>query len=430
MSEIKSVITCDLEGRIETFNPGAVQVFGYQPDEVIGHKRVSFFSPGLTVLSRVPSWLKTAREQGKYEGRTVFLRRDGTPFAADVRITPTFRNGVQIGYCGVTIPRPDVPVAEAAPKIGLATRLFAWMVITRAPFLTATVVPILAGGAWIVASRRIEVFPWALFWLALVGGIAMHVAANTFNDYFDWQSGADPANNEYFLPYSGGSRSIELRLISERSLRRVAWAALAVACLAGLPFLIMRGPFLLLFGAFGAFSAYFYTAPPLRLAARHGLGELIVGLNFGPLMTAGTVFALTGTLTWMDFFVGLPIGLLTTAILWINQFPDMASDAETGKINLVVALGKERARWGYLALVLGSFGLVVAGVLLGLFPPAALISLAAIPLAAYAILIVFRHYSERNLIKANSSTVLIHLLSGLLLAAGLVASAGVLRIFG
>lgn len=430
MAELKSVITCDLEGRIETFNAGAVQLFGYQPEEVIGHKRVSFFSPGLTVLSHVSGWLKAAREQGEYRGSTVFLRRDGTPFAADIRITPTFKKGVQIGYCGVTAPRPDVPVAEAAQKISPATRIFAWMVITRAPFLSATVVPILAGAAWIVASSRVAAFPWGLFWLALVGGIAMHIAANTFNDYFDWKSGADPSNNDYFMPYSGGSRSIELGLISESGLLRLAWASLTIACLAGLPFLLLRGPLLLLFGTFGAFSVYFYTAPPLRLAARHGLGELIVGLNFGPLMTAGVVFALTGTLSWLDFFVGLPIGLLTTAILWINQFPDIASDAQAGKINLVVMLGKERARWGYLLLILAAYALVVGGVILNLLPVAVLIALATVPLALYAIGIVFRHYSERNLIKANSSTILVHLLYGLLLAAGLFLSAGTPKFFG
>ena len=422
-NELKSVITCDLEGRIETFNKGAEQIFGYRPEEVIGQKRVSIFSPGLVVLGHVQNWLKTAREQGEFRSRTVFLRRDGTPFTADVRITPTFRNGKQIGYCGVSVPRPDIPPAVAMPEVGPATRLFAWMVVTRAPFLTATLVPILAGAGWVVARGLGQPFPWALFWLALVGGIALHVAANTFNDYFDWRSGADPANNEYFLPYSGGSRSIELGLISEKGLLRVAWIALGIATLAGLPFLFLRGPALLLFGAAGAFSAYYYTAPPLRLAARKGLGELFVGLNFGPLMVAGTVFALTGQLSWIDFFVGIPIGLLTVAILWINQFPDMASDALAGKRNLVVLLGKERARWGYLLILAVAFVSVFLGVALGFLPLTALFMLAGLPLAAYTTTILFRHYGDRSLVKANASTILLHLLSGLLLTVGLFIGA-------
>jgi 1,4-dihydroxy-2-naphthoate polyprenyltransferase len=418
-NKIKSVIVCDLEGRIETFNQGAQEIFGYSPEEVIGNKRVSLFSPGLIVLEHVQTWLKNAREQGEFKTRTVFLRRDGTPFTADIRITPTFRNGKQIGYCGVTTPVPEIPPEQAMPPLKSSTRLFAWLVVTRAPFLTATLVPILAGAAWVSARSLVQPFPWVMFGLILVGGFALHISANTFNDYFDWRSGTDKVNNAYFMPYSGGSRSIELGLISERRLLLVAWIALAIAALAGLPFLLTRGPALLIFGLVGAFSAYYYTAPPLRLAARKGLGELVVGLNFGPLMVAGTVFALTGSLSWLDFFVGLPIGLFTTAILWINQFPDMEADALTGKTNLVVLLGRRRARWGYLLLMMAAFGSALLGVLLGYLPPTSLLMLAGLPMAAYTTLLLFRHYGERSLIKANSNTILLHLVSGLLLAVGL-----------
>jgi len=420
MAQLKSVITCDLEGRIETYNRGAEEIFGYPAAEVIGKKRVSLFSPGLIVLGHVQNWLKTAREQGEFRSRTVFVRRDGTPFAAEVRITPTFRDGRQIGYCGVTTPLPDLSPAQVMPRVSLATRIFAGMVVARAPFLTATLVPILAGAAWVHARGLAEPYPWALFWLVLLGGLAIHTAANMFNDYFDWISGTDQANNEYFMPYSGGSRSLELGLITERGLLAAAWAALLAAGLAGLPLLILRGPALLLFAAVGALSAYYYTAPPLRLAARKGLGELIVGMNFGPLMTAGVVFALTGQLTWLDFFIGLPIGLLTTAILWINQFPDAEADARAGKINLVVILGKRRARWGYLLIVAAAFLSLVVGVLAGILPQTVLVILAALPLAVYATWVVFRHYGQRRLIRANSTTILLHLTLGLLMVAGLI----------
>jgi 1,4-dihydroxy-2-naphthoate polyprenyltransferase len=415
----KSVIVCDMEGRIETFNKGAEEIFGYSPEEVINNRRVSLFSPGLIVLEHVQNWLKVAREEGEFKARTVFLRKDGTPFTADVRITPTFRNGKQIGYCGVTTPVPEVEPQAAMPKTSLATRIFAWMVVTRAPFLSATIIPILAGAAWVSARGLVDPFPWGLLALAMLGGISLHISANTFNDYFDWRSGTDKVNNAYFMPYSGGSRSIELGLITEKSLFLVAWVALGIASLAGLPFLLMRGPGLLLFGLAGALSAYYYTAPPLRLAARKGLGELVVGLNFGPLMTAGTVFALTGQLSWLDFFVGLPIGLFTTAILWINQFPDMEADAQTGKHNLVVVLGKERARWGYVLLMVAAFGSVVLGILLKYLPFTALLMLAGLPLAIYATRILFRHYGDRSLIKANSTTILLQMVSGLLLSVGL-----------
>jgi 1,4-dihydroxy-2-naphthoate polyprenyltransferase len=304
------------------------------------------------------------------------------------------------------------------------------MVIVRAPFLTATIVPVITGAAWVVAQDYAQPFPWLIFVLALIGGLALQIAANTFNDYFDWLSGTDPVNNEYFSPFSGGSRSIELRLITDKNMLKVGWTALGVAILAGLPILLVRGPVLLLFGLVGAFSVYFYTAPPLRLSARKGLGELLVGLNFGPLMAAGTVFSLSGLITWDAFFVGLPAGFLVTAILWINQFPDMASDALTGKRNLVVILGKERARWGYVLLLAAAFGLPVIGVALGIMPVTSLLVLAGLPLAIAAVVVLFRHYNERALVKANSTTIRLHMVAGLLLAGGFFISTVTAALFG
>jgi 1,4-dihydroxy-2-naphthoate octaprenyltransferase len=303
------------------------------------------------------------------------------------------------------------------------TRIFSWLVITRAPFLTAIIVPILVGASWAVYRNLVQPFPWDLFFLALFAGIFMHVAANTFNDYFDWRSGTDQANNDYFLPYSGGSRSIELGLISEKALFRVALISLLISSVLGLILAMRSGAGILLFGLVGALSSYFYTAPPLRLAARKGLGELLIGLNFGPLATAGTVYALTGSVTLADFLIGLPIGLLTTAILWINQFPDEASDRKTGKINLVVLLGKKRARWGYLLLLAAAFGLLFYWLVTGALPLGALLILGSVPLAVYAGRIAVREYDQRNLIRANATTIQLHLAYGLLLVVGLLLSA-------
>lgn len=420
--QTKSVVTCDLEGRIQTYNQGAEEIFGYRPEEVIGKKRVSLFSPGQTVLEFVPNWLKIASEQGEYRTKTVFLDRDKNPVAAQVRITPTFRDGQQIGYCGVTEVLENIEPEEVAPNISLMTRIFSWFVITRAPFLTAIIMPILVGAAWVVYQGLVQPFPWDLFLLALFAGISLHIAANTFNDYFDWKSGTDQANNDYFLPYSGGSRSIELGLISEKALFRVALVSLSIASLLGVILALRSGPGILIFGVIGALSSYFYTAPPLRLAARKGLGELLIGINFGPLVTAGTVYALTGSISAADFLIGIPIGILTTAILWINQFPDEDSDRETGKINLVVLLGKKRARWGYLLLLIVAFGLLLYWLAAGLLPLSVILIVASIPLAIYAGRIAIREYDQRSLIRANAATIQLHLAFGLLLVVGLLVS--------
>src|SRR5688572_8455941 len=143
-----SVITCDMEGRIETFGPGAERLFGYSAEEIVGKKRVSLFSPGDVVLGHVPTWLKKAREDGAFETDTVFVRKDGTHFAAHIRITPTFKggksSGEQIGYCGMTRAIDADPDA-IMPKTSVATRIFKGVVIGRVPFLTASLTTVLLG---------------------------------------------------------------------------------------------------------------------------------------------------------------------------------------------------------------------------------------------------------------------------------------------
>jgi 1,4-dihydroxy-2-naphthoate octaprenyltransferase len=324
-----------------------------------------------------------------------------------------------------------VPVKQAMPKIKTMTKIFTWLVITRAPFLTAMIVPILIGAAWVATNNLVTPFPFGKFFMALFAGIFLHVAANTFNDYFDWTSGTDQANNDYFLPYSGGSRSIELGLVNEKTLFTVGSVALVLSGLIGLALAMTSGWGVIAFGVVGAFLAFFYTAPPLRLAARRGLGELAVGSAFGPLAVAGTVYALTGRATLVDFLAGVPIGLLTIAILWINQFPDVEADAASGKNNLVVTLGRAQARWGYVLLMVAAFGLAAYWTLVsGIFPLGALLILGGAPLAIQASGVILREYGQRSLVRANVATIKLHAIAGLLMAVGILFSEPISRLLG
>ena len=142
--KIKSIITCDLDGKVETFSEGAEKLFGYTKNETIGKMRVSDFSSGEIVLGHVVNWLKIAVEKGEWEGETVFLGKDQAEIPCKIKITPTKdKEGNHIGYCGVTSPLIDKSADEVRPKISFGTKLFSWMVIMRLPFLTATIVPIL-----------------------------------------------------------------------------------------------------------------------------------------------------------------------------------------------------------------------------------------------------------------------------------------------
>lgn len=418
-TRLKSTITCDMEGRLETFNAGAEEIFGYAASEVIGKARVSLFSPGLTVLQNVPAWLSTASSEGKFEGESVFVRKDGSRFPAKIRITPTKKGGVQVGYCGVTTPLPQSELARVEPKISLFTKLFSALVVTRAPFLSASIFPVLIAGAYV--AQRAE-FSWPAFLLALVGAASVHIAANTWNDMYDWQSGADKINHDYFLPYSGGSRAIELGLITERGLMKIAVGAIVVAFACGLGIAALGSPVVLPLGLLGVLAAWTYTAPPLRLIARRGLGELLIGVAFGPLLSVGAVAAVTGSIDPIAALLGIPVGLLTTAILWINEFPDAPSDALAGKTHLVVTIGTSAARWGYVALIAVAFGTLAALVALGALAPTALLALLTLPLALRSTFILFREYRSRALVRANVGTIILQGAFGFTLACGILIS--------
>ncbi len=252
-----SIITCDMEGRIETFNEGAEQIFGYRADEIVGKKRVSLFSPGMVVLGHVTDWLKSATENGEHRTRTTFVRKDGSQLAAEIRVTPTFQDGVQIGYCGQSIELPDVDPVETLPPVRLATRIIRVVAITRLPFLTATWLPVILATAWAIQTEVLE-FNTLSFGLVFLGASLMHLAANTFNDYFDWTSGTDQLNNDYFLQLSGGSRAIELGIISERGLLQLATSFLLLSTACGVTLMFTSSDFgLLWYGIAGACCALF-----------------------------------------------------------------------------------------------------------------------------------------------------------------------------
>ena len=419
--EIKSVITCDLDGKIETLSEGAQKLFGYTEDEMIGKGRVSDFSPGQIVLGHVVNWLNESVEKGAWEGDTVFLHKDSHEIPCHIKITPTKgKEGEHIGYCGVTTPLIDKTPDEVRPNISLMTKIFTWLVIMRLPFLTATFVPLLVGAA--VANFLGYDVSWGWLGLTVLGGCLLHIGTNTANDYFDHTSGTDEANYNYMVPFSGGSRSIQMGLISSRGMLIVSLVAFALSAVVGVPLIQKAGMDVLWLGLIGFVSGFFYTAPPFRFASRKGLGELLIGLNFGPLMVVGSFLVQTsGDLTHVfeAALAGIPIGLLVAAIVYINQFPDHDGDKATGKNNLVVVFGPEKARIGYVFLVVSAFVSIIVMALNGTFPKLSLIALPAAYFGVRAIQTLYKYYNDRLLIPANAGTINMHLVTGLLFCIGI-----------
>ena len=416
---IKSVITCDLDGKIQTYSEGAAKVFGYDEAEVIGKMRVSDFSDGQVVLGHVIGWLDESVKKGKWEGETAFIRKDGSEFSARIKITPTKdKNGEHIGYCGVTTPLKDKVPDEVRPKIDLMTRIFTWVVIMRLPFLSATIMPILVGAA--VAKFMGFSVDWAWLGLTILGGSLLHIGTNTSNDYFDHLSGTDNINYNYSNKgLNGGSRGIQMGLITPTGVRNLTIIVFALSVLVGIPLIQKAGIQVFWLGLIGFLSGLFYTAPPFKFSSRKGLGELLIGLNFGPLMVAGSTLIQTGQLLPEAFLAGIPLGFLIAAVVYINEFPDHDSDKVTGKNTLIVVFGPEKARVGYVALVSGAFLSIVLLVLNGTFPSLILITLLASYFGITSIQTLYKYYNDRLLEPANWGTIIMHSVTGLLLFAGL-----------
>jgi 1,4-dihydroxy-2-naphthoate octaprenyltransferase len=285
---------------------------------------------------------------------------------------------------------------------------------TRLPFLTATAIPVLLGT---VIAWNEGFFNLPLFLLTLLGAVSFHIGHNVINDYFDSLSGADEANLTP-TPFSGGSRVIQRGLMAPRAVRNLAIAFYVIGTAIGLLLTVVVGPVILLLGLLGFLVGFLYTAPGFRLAHR-GLGEIMVGLGFGPVIVLGAYFVQAGRWSAEALYASLPVALLIAAILYINEIPDKPWDAKSGKRTLVVRLSTPGAIRGYVVLLSASYGLIVVGVAAGIMPTATLLGLLTVPMAIQAYNMLRRHHAyPYRLIPANAMTVMLHMATGLLLFAG------------
>lgn len=297
-------------------------------------------------------------------------------------------------------------------------KLRAWFTCLRLPFLTASVIPVLLGGALAFSEGFFNPF---LFFLTLLAGVFIHLGVNISNDYFDSKSGeTDWVNREFIRPFSGGSRVIQLGLLTPLEVFIGAMVFFLLAGVIGIGLAYLTGPFIILLGLIGFISGFFYVAPPFNWV-KIGLGELLVGLNFGVLMVLGTYYVQTQRIALEPILASLPISLLISAVLYINEFPDYEADKKTGKNHWVVRLGRSRAAFGYLILI----GLTYL-VLIPLIKPLNFFLLPiilTIPIGISAIRFALKYNSKPLLmVPANAFTIFLHLAIGIFLACGFIFS--------
>lgn len=289
----------------------------------------------------------------------------------------------------------------------------AWSLGLRFSFLSATVVPILLGTA--IAWTRTGTMEWGYFLLTLIAALALHAGTNLMNDYVDHLSGNDEGNREFVRPFSGGSRVIQMGLLTPLEVLVGSLLLLTLGSLIGLYLAWTRGVLILALGAVALLSAVFYSGRRLSWA-NLGLGEAVVGLNFGMLMTLGAYYVQVQAFAWEPVIASIPISFLIAAVLYVNEFPDYSADKAVGKRTLVVRLGRRKAVIRYNALMGVTYLAILTGVVSGILPLAALLGLITLPASLRAIAYLRMHYaSPFDLVPANALTIVAHLATGLLL---------------
>lgn len=310
-----------------------------------------------------------------------------------------------------------VEVAEPCRE-RLANPLKRYFLATRPPFLMASLVPVLIGLATSYAGGA--TLQWIPALLTLLGAAVIHAGANVLNDYYDALNGTDEINSDRLYPFTGGSRFIQNGVLTRLQTARFGFLLLGAGMLIGLILWAWSGNGLLVIGAVGLLIAWAYSAPPLALNSR-GLGELCIAITFGLLIVTGADYVQRGGFDWSPLLAAISYGLLASSLLFINQFPDRKADDAAGKHHLVVRLGPQRARWGYLLLIFAANGYLMAMVAGGIFSPWVLLALFALLPGAKAALDLLRHATTpARLGVAIRLTILSTLTHGVLLAAGFV----------
>jgi len=227
-------------------------------------------------------------------------------------------------------------------------RLF--LMASRPRTLPAAVAPVLVGTSLAVSADE---FRALAFVAALIGSVFIQIGTNLANDYSDARRGADTEDRLGPVRVTAGG------LMPPKRVLIGVYVSFAVAVLAGIYLAIAAGPEMLAVGAVSILAGVLYTGGP-RPYGYAGLGELFVFLFFGLVAVAGSYYVQAEELPWEAFALSVPVGLLASAILVVNNVRDVDTDRRAGKRTLAVQLGRSGARKLFVAMIVVTFAVPVA----------------------------------------------------------------------
>jgi 1,4-dihydroxy-2-naphthoate octaprenyltransferase len=277
--------------------------------------------------------------------------------------------------------------------------------------LPAAAAPVIAGTAIAYFEGAFQPGP-AL--AALAAALLIQVGANLANDVFDFQKGADTHQR------LGPTRVTQAGLLTPRQVLAGMWVTFGGAALLGLYLAWVGGWPVIAIGLTSILAAIAYTGGPFPFGY-YGLGDLFVFIFFGLAAVCGTYYVQAGTVSALAWWLAVPIGLLATAIIVVNNLRDVDTDRAAGKRTLAVRLGPPGARWEYALTVALAYLAPVLAWATGVGPAGVLLTLISLPRAMLWVRVVF-NVSGRPLNAALAGTGQLELLYALLLSAGLIAA--------
>lgn len=223
-----------------------------------------------------------------------------------------------------------------------------WIQACRLRTLPLAVASIIVAGG---LANQYQVFNLSIFLLSLLTAVLLQILSNLANDYGDAITGADDQR-------VGPKRAMQSGLISAVAMKKAIIIVTFGCLVSGLSLLnisfaddVTSWLIFIGLGALAIIAAITYTMGKLPYGYR-ALGDISVFLFFGLLGVLGSFYLQALTLPLAILLPAFSVGLLSAAVLNINNIRDVYSDEAANKITLVVILGRKKAFIYHLALIL------------------------------------------------------------------------------
>lgn len=291
-----------------------------------------------------------------------------------------------------------------------------WWIGARPRTLPAAIVPVLVGASLALREGSFSLLP---FVAALLASILIQIGTNLTNDVADYLKGADKNR-------AGPVRITQAGLATPRQVIAMTAITFGLAAILGVYLIYVAGWPILLVGVLSILAGIGYTAGPFPLAY-NGLGDVFTFIFFGLVATVGAYFIHAKTITLPSVIAALPVALMVTNIIVINNMRDIPSDTLAHKRTLAVIIGDRATRLEYAVFAFSACFIAASLLWMGwqhrsAFPVWLVFLVSTVVLAQDRVHKVYAAHQPMQFNKALAATSLSHLIFGILFATSIAIS--------